>query len=188
MESSSSCICELCFKDGNHIGHNYVQYTAVNGCCDCGNAQAWNEKGFCKTHTAINNLQIELSTSVKAMYIDQGTLLIYIYFYLCFVEKDERQENIAAIEAYGRYIFNYFKTISQKSYDMKLLGCALLDSKLPNIYPKLMKQDLTLLQIFFMVPIQKTKGYEQLIHFFFELFPVEEHRRTILFEYFKKMK
>ena len=69
MESSSSCLCELCFKDGNHIGHNYVQYTSVNGCCDCGNAEAWNEKSFCKTHTAINNLQVELSSSVKAKYI-----------------------------------------------------------------------------------------------------------------------
>lgn len=39
-----------------------------------------------------------------------------------------------------------------------------------------------------MVPQEKAKAYEDLIHFFFELFPVEEHRKTILSNYFKKMK
>lgn len=39
-----------------------------------------------------------------------------------------------------------------------------------------------------MVPQEKAKAYEELIHFFFELFPVEEHRKSILVNYFKKMK
>lgn len=46
-------ICEDCFKNGNHEGHRYVLKKFAGGCCDCGDPEAWNEKGFCKNHSGL---------------------------------------------------------------------------------------------------------------------------------------
>ncbi|PHJ21403.1 zinc finger in n-recognin protein [Cystoisospora suis] len=49
--SQSSCICVFCFQEGNHLGHSYFIYrSSCGGCCDCGDASAWNPKGFCRHH------------------------------------------------------------------------------------------------------------------------------------------
>ena len=60
MESISSCICAECFANGDHRGHNYMQYQAINGCCDCGNDESWNEKGNCKQHGRHSEEQAEI--------------------------------------------------------------------------------------------------------------------------------
>lgn len=45
-------ICAECFRNGNHEGHSWraVKITSQEGCCDCGNPDAWAEKGYCKNH------------------------------------------------------------------------------------------------------------------------------------------
>ncbi|EDR25567.1 hypothetical protein EDI_156820 [Entamoeba dispar SAW760] len=46
-----SCICEECFRNGNHEGHDYeMQKTIDSFTCDCGNELAWKVNGFCKNH------------------------------------------------------------------------------------------------------------------------------------------
>ena len=45
-------ICLECFKNSNHEGHQYfIKKSGCGGCCDCGDPEAWSEKGFCKTHS-----------------------------------------------------------------------------------------------------------------------------------------
>ena len=48
---STCIICLQCFKNGNHEGHKYIANNAGGGCCDCGDKEAWAEKGFCKNHS-----------------------------------------------------------------------------------------------------------------------------------------
>lgn len=50
-ERDPTCvICVQCFKDGDHIGHDFAMIRTSGGCCDCGDAQAWRPSGFCKHH------------------------------------------------------------------------------------------------------------------------------------------
>jgi hypothetical protein len=50
-EKDPTCIiCNDCFKKGDHTGHRVWLKTSVSGCCDCGDPDAWEEKGFCKDH------------------------------------------------------------------------------------------------------------------------------------------
>ncbi len=50
-EKDKSCIiCQDCFNKGDHKGHRVWLKTNVGGCCDCGDPDGWDEKGFCSDH------------------------------------------------------------------------------------------------------------------------------------------
>ena len=50
-EKDSTCIiCQDCFHKSDHTGHRVWLKTNVGGCCDCGDPDAWEEKGFCSDH------------------------------------------------------------------------------------------------------------------------------------------
>ena len=50
-EKDRSCIiCQECFQKGDHKGHRVWLKTNVGGCCDCGDPDGWEEKGFCSDH------------------------------------------------------------------------------------------------------------------------------------------
>ena len=51
-QSDETCVmCNACFLDSDHTGHDVFFYHAVaGGCCDCGDADAWDPKGFCRRH------------------------------------------------------------------------------------------------------------------------------------------
>ena len=41
-------LCEECFRNGNHEGHDYNMFKSkAGGTCDCGNSTAMKESGFC---------------------------------------------------------------------------------------------------------------------------------------------
>jgi len=50
-ERDPTCaICVECFREGNHLGHDYAMIRTGGGCCDCGDGQAWKAAGFCRKH------------------------------------------------------------------------------------------------------------------------------------------
>eukprot|EP01113_Clastostelium_recurvatum_P051098 TRINITY_DN984_c2_g1_i2.p1 TRINITY_DN984_c2_g1~~TRINITY_DN984_c2_g1_i2.p1 ORF type:complete len:358 (+),score=71.86 TRINITY_DN984_c2_g1_i2:69-1076(+) len=51
----SCCVCEACFKAGNHEGHVTSRMKVSGGCCDCGDEEAWHRGGFCPRHTGASS-------------------------------------------------------------------------------------------------------------------------------------
>ncbi|EQC36236.1 hypothetical protein SDRG_06343 [Saprolegnia diclina VS20] len=51
-QHDSTCVmCQACFADSNHDGHDVsFQRTSAGGCCDCGDTEAWAKDGFCHKH------------------------------------------------------------------------------------------------------------------------------------------
>lgn len=50
-ERDPTCvICDQCFRNGDHSGHDYAMVRTGGGCCDCGDPQAWHREGFCSRH------------------------------------------------------------------------------------------------------------------------------------------
>lgn len=51
-QSDGTCVlCEACFKASDHEGHDYSFHLAgPGGCCDCGDAEAWEPAGMCPAH------------------------------------------------------------------------------------------------------------------------------------------
>ena len=48
------CVCSRCFEGSDCVakGHQYQIFRAgAGGCCDCGDAEAWDPAGFCKRHS-----------------------------------------------------------------------------------------------------------------------------------------
>lgn len=153
--------------EGDHKGHNYIQYGSVNGCCDCGNAEAWNEKGFCKTHASITNATFEIPQETRELYLKEGQFLLYIYFYL--IKKEAKK---SLLEEYGNQLFSYLTKISHDNHQMKLLACELMLSKFTKEYTMVPFRELNILQIFFRLSPQDVRAYPELIHWLFEVFPV----------------
>jgi len=51
-QSDETCVlCHDCYTNSNHEGHDVAFYHAqAGGCCDCGDPDAWDPKGFCHLH------------------------------------------------------------------------------------------------------------------------------------------
>ncbi|CAM9639582.1 unnamed protein product, partial [Choristocarpus tenellus] len=51
-QMDSTCVqCDSCFRRSDHTGHPvYFHRTALGGCCDCGDEEAWAESGCCPRH------------------------------------------------------------------------------------------------------------------------------------------
>lgn len=44
-------LCNECFINSQHEGHEvFFYYTHNGGCCDCGDTEAWDPSGFCTNH------------------------------------------------------------------------------------------------------------------------------------------
>lgn len=50
QKDRTAIICNECFELSDHAGHKFILRREVSGCCDCGDDDAWMEKGFCKNH------------------------------------------------------------------------------------------------------------------------------------------
>ena len=46
---------DITMLGSDHNGHDvYFYHSNSGGCCDCGDSQAWDKKGFCKKHGRID--------------------------------------------------------------------------------------------------------------------------------------
>ena len=43
-------LCAECFENSQHKGHRVILKRNVHGCCDCGDADSWDENNFCSNH------------------------------------------------------------------------------------------------------------------------------------------
>ena len=51
-QADETCVlCHQCYKLSDHVGHDVAFYHAqAGGCCDCGDPDAWDPRGFCPHH------------------------------------------------------------------------------------------------------------------------------------------
>ena len=51
-QSDETCVlCHACYSASDHTGHDVAFYHAqAGGCCDCGDPDAWDPRGFCPFH------------------------------------------------------------------------------------------------------------------------------------------
>ena len=53
-KTPNSSICQECYTNSNHVGHNAYFRKGYVGVCDCGDADAWKTEGFCSNHKGYN--------------------------------------------------------------------------------------------------------------------------------------
>ena len=61
-QADSTCvICDNCFRNSNHEGHEvYFHRTTPGGCCDCGDTEAWKAQGCCDAHRPNEPAKVEV--------------------------------------------------------------------------------------------------------------------------------
>ncbi|OQR81787.1 hypothetical protein THRCLA_11410 [Thraustotheca clavata] len=94
-QHDSTCVmCQKCFADSNHEGHDVsFQRTSAGGCCDCGDAEAWDKKGFCskhpgRDHDASKTKEMDLPKGIKEIAAPLiNTVVQYVYDVLTMAEN-----------------------------------------------------------------------------------------------------
>ena len=85
-QKDDTCVlCQECFSNSNHEGHEVFFYqvqTNCGGCCDCGDPDAWDPKGFCSRHGAhdvdpVHSLPLNLRRRSKRLFEAIAKFLVY---------------------------------------------------------------------------------------------------------------
>ena len=93
-------ICFECFENSKelHKGHHLVIKTSANGCCDCGNPDAWDKDHFCPKHKGFFDNEEALNNYIEKcfdkntinkinQFFDDLDILLIPYFLQCEYEK-----------------------------------------------------------------------------------------------------
>jgi len=120
QKDKNCVICQDCFEHSNHIGHPLYLKRTVAGCCDCGDNEAWDPKGFCENHQGFidekkadfNLLPAEIISSAKFTIEKLCDRLFSICMNISFLETDFGKINIQEEVA---KLFEFLQKISDKS-------------------------------------------------------------------------
>ena len=120
-------ICFECYENSKelHKGHNIVLKTNTNGCCDCGNPDAWDKDHFCPNHKGFFKNEEDLNNYIEKCF-DKNTIneiniffdnlhyLLNPYFLKCEDEKRIKNNNLLyqILETY----LNFIEEISEANY------------------------------------------------------------------------
>ena len=78
-QADNTCvICDECFRHSDHEGHEvFFHRTQPGGCCDCGDIEAWDQKGCCPQHSPaktcipVTNMEDE-AVKASQMALEEG--------------------------------------------------------------------------------------------------------------------
>lgn len=100
-QRDSTCVqCAQCFQQSNHEGHNVFFYqvsTSSGGCCDCGDEEAWDPKGFCPHHGSSSFSGAALDAQSKPL------LILMFDFITRWMLKSCK--SLSRLEGVGRFTF-----------------------------------------------------------------------------------
>ncbi|KAF0687180.1 Aste57867_21036 [Aphanomyces stellatus] len=109
-QHDSTCVmCQACFADSNHEGHDVsFQRTSAGGCCDCGDAEAWAKSGFCTKHpgrddTKKSSVASELPKPLGSM-AEPLIEVVVKYLYDALVSAEQAMIVAVAMEALGHRV------------------------------------------------------------------------------------
>ena len=73
-QADGTCVlCEKCFRESNHEGHDFSFHLAgPGGCCDCGDSEAWSPSGACPRHSGLSEDASSPSASDPAASMEPG--------------------------------------------------------------------------------------------------------------------
>lgn len=77
-QADETCVmCNDCFRDSKHKDHDvYFYHAQAGGCCDCGDADAWDPAGFCSKHGTKANCQLDPLAGTPPELVQQCSLVL----------------------------------------------------------------------------------------------------------------
>ena len=146
-------ICFECYENSKelHKGHNIVLKTNTNGCCDCGNPDAWDKDHFCPNHKGFFKNEEDLNNYIEKCF-DKNTIneiniffdnlhnLLNPYFLKCEDEKRIKNNNLLyqILETY----LDFIEEISEANYAI----LQLVTKKIVKNYPSSTTHDCYLMK------------------------------------------
>lgn len=114
-QADETCVlCNDCFSDSKHEGHDvYFYHSLSGGCCDCGDETAWNKDGFCTKHghSPCENpedlIPKEISDAAKNLFIllAENVLLFWKDYHNYCIKSEEQFLSIDRVDSKMTYRF-----------------------------------------------------------------------------------
>eukprot|EP01046_Picozoa_sp_COSAG06_P009683 COSAG06_NODE_509_length_14898_cov_76.064869_5_plen_243_part_00 len=105
-KSEHSCICIECFDAGDHEGHDFRLFQSQSGgCCDCGDAMAWRESGFCSHHNPQTPIDMdgllprEVAVAVRSLLGSIVWILVWVLKRIALQDEAQAAESMADARA-----------------------------------------------------------------------------------------
>ena len=97
-QADETCVlCHSCFKQSNHEGHDVAFYHAqAGGCCDCGDPDAWDPRGFCPHHGPASGTSSLGPLSSNVVHRVQGVVKAVVDWMVQSVAKTAEEGHIRA--------------------------------------------------------------------------------------------
>lgn len=104
-KNSTCVLCDKCYKNSNHVGHEVYFHVASGngGCCDCGDEEAWLKEGCCPKHYPKNDNNIDPTSYLSPdllrglhAVISELIKVITIYAVGCVKGFNKKSDNIYA--------------------------------------------------------------------------------------------
>ncbi|EAR98722.2 N-recognin zinc finger protein (macronuclear) [Tetrahymena thermophila SB210] len=93
-EMDPTCIiCKECFEKGDHRGHRTVVQKGCQGCCDCGDIEAWKKEGFCSDHKGFLTQEQLSIEQINKKYRDNIIKGFKFLFYCIFSQIEDLISN-----------------------------------------------------------------------------------------------
>ena len=125
--------CKECFMSSNHDGHRITSKVSDTGMgtCDCGDASAWDSKGFCPSHPGYTKEIVEQTYKKIPEHIRNGYITtLKEIFYALFEFLQDNPHKADIISPFIKLILQ----LHQQKDCFKFLTREVLTSKLPTAY------------------------------------------------------
>ena len=102
-QADETCVlCHQCYAASNHEGHDVAFYHAqAGGCCDCGDKDAWDPKGFCPLHGREDEVRLEEGMEGRVRGV-VDSCIEYLGYMAANVEAGYRRANSSVKRKFGR--------------------------------------------------------------------------------------
>jgi len=102
-QADETCVlCHQCYVASNHEGHDVAFYHAqAGGCCDCGDKDAWDPKGFCPLHGREDEVRLEEGMEERVRGV-VDSCIEHLGYMAANVEIGYRRANSSVKRKFGR--------------------------------------------------------------------------------------
>eukprot|EP00826_Nyctotherus_ovalis_P045022 TRINITY_DN4923_c0_g3_i1.p1 TRINITY_DN4923_c0_g3~~TRINITY_DN4923_c0_g3_i1.p1 ORF type:complete len:950 (-),score=315.52 TRINITY_DN4923_c0_g3_i1:1529-4378(-) len=134
----SSGLCQSCYENSVHTGHETFFRKGFIGVCDCGDPDAWSPAGFCKNHQGYDDKNI--TADLLPSYLREAAPAVFQFLgeelnRVALIVEHPKLESAGRCAAAVHQIVVYLSQMAELSAVFAKMVCDLMNSRLYALKP-----------------------------------------------------